>query len=133
MQQALDNRASAGVWERDTYASYLLELFLTEVERHNKGGVVQIALGAEPLPFESGSKLRGDTLFDLAAVVSRHKDINFQVFLANAPKNQALCTLVRERLICTPSASGGIIYPTLMTQVLRNDGYDSHQCKIGFS
>lgn len=119
MQQALDNRASAGVWERDTYASYLLELFLTEVERHNKGGVVQIALGAEPLPFESGSKLRGDTLFDLAAVVSRHKDINFQVFLANAPQNQALCTLVRELPnLYTIGFWWHNFYPTLMTQVL---------------
>ena len=96
MQAALDRRGSAGVQERDTYSSFLLELFLAEVERRNRGGVVQFAVGAEPLPFESGSKLRGDTLFDLAAIVSRHKDLNFQVFLASAHQNQALCTLVRE-------------------------------------
>ncbi|MCL1855328.1 MAG: hypothetical protein FWF86_06300 [Clostridia bacterium] len=96
MQAALDRRGNAGIQERDTYSSYLLELFLVEVERRNNGGVVQFAVGAEPLPYESGSKLRGDTLFDLAAIVSRHKNLKFQVFLANASQNQALCTLVRE-------------------------------------
>ena len=97
MQAALDRREAAGVKERDIYACYLLELFLHEVERAaGKGAVVQLAVGAEPLPYESGSKLRSDTVFDIAQLVSRHKNLNFQVFLANAHQNQAICSLVRE-------------------------------------
>lgn len=96
MDAAISRRDEAGEAERDVYSSFLLNTFLDMVEPHFKGGVVQFSMGAEPLPFESGSKLRGDTLFELAAIVERHRDLNFQIFLASAHQNQALCTLARE-------------------------------------
>jgi len=58
--------------------------------------VYQFSLGAEPLPYETGSKLRPETIFELAAIIERHTGLRFQVFLASEHANQALCTLVRE-------------------------------------
>lgn len=96
MQQALNRRENAGSAERDIYSSYLLNLFLSYTVPRFKGGVVQFSMGAEPLPYESGSKLSGNTLFEMAAIADRYRALNFQIFLASAHQNQALCTLVRE-------------------------------------
>lgn len=73
-----------------------MESFLTELEKHADEIVYQFSFGAEPLPFETGSKLRPESVFELAAVIARHPRVRFQVFLASAHSNQALCTLARE-------------------------------------
>jgi glucuronate isomerase len=96
MASALTRRATAGPAERDIYAGYILEGFLSELEKRRSKTVIHLALGAEPLPYESGSKLRSETVFQLAEVAQRHTRIDFHVFLANAHQNQALCTLCRE-------------------------------------
>ncbi len=96
MISALKKRDVAGPEERDIYASYILEYFLSEIKKRREKIVIHLAVGAEPLPFETGSKLRTETVFELANIVERHSDIDFHVFLANAHQNQALCTLVRE-------------------------------------
>lgn len=96
MAAALERRERATAVERDIYASYLLEAFLTELEKHGDTIVYQFSLGAEPLPFETGSKLRQDTLFELAEIISRHPGLRFQAFLSSEHSNQALCTLARE-------------------------------------
>jgi hypothetical protein len=96
MAQALTRRPQATPAERDVYASYILEAFLTELEKHGTEIVYQFSLGAEPLPFETGSKLRAETVFELAAIVARHPGLRFQAFLASEHANQALCTLARE-------------------------------------
>jgi len=96
MAAALARRAQATTEERDTYASYILEAFLTELESHGAEIVYQFSIGAEPLPFETGSKLRQETIFELAQVISRHPGLRFQAFLSSEHANQALCTLARE-------------------------------------
>src|SRR5256714_7649136 len=51
MEAALKRRSQAGTVERDIYASYVNELFLTELEKHGQEIVYQFSFGAEPLPF----------------------------------------------------------------------------------
>src|SRR5207244_349651 len=62
MEAALKRRAQAGAGERDIYASYVHEHFLTALERHANEIVFQFSFGAEPLPFETGSRLNQRTI-----------------------------------------------------------------------
>ncbi|MHB1485652.1 MAG: hypothetical protein ACYCYI_13480 [Saccharofermentanales bacterium] len=101
MSMALNKRDGCGISERDVYANYIMENFLRKVEDRNIDLLLQFSLGAEPLPFETGSKLRSDTLFQLAELFGRHPKIRFQAFLASESYNHALCVIVRE----TPNLS----------------------------
>ena len=96
MESSLGRRASAGSKERDTYASYIHELFLTELEKHGNEIVFQFSFGAEPLPYETGSRLSQRTIAQLADMVGSHPGLRFQCFLASRHANQSLCTLARE-------------------------------------
>jgi hypothetical protein len=96
MEVAIGRRAKAGPRERDIYGSYIQEAFLTELEKHGHEIVYQFALGAEPLPFESGSRINQRTVAQLAEMVGRHPKLRFQCFLASRHANQALCSLCRE-------------------------------------
>jgi hypothetical protein len=96
MQKALDNRANAGQKELDIYASYLFECLLNEIEKSKSGIVFQFSLGAEPLPFETDSRINQTTIKQLAQILSRHPNIHFQSFLSSKHVNQSLCTLCRE-------------------------------------
>lgn len=95
MSAALQRRSAAGVWERDTYASYINECFLTALEVHGDQIVLQFSLGAEPLPYETGSLLYQRTLKQLADMLARHPRLRFQCFLSSRHANQTLCTLAR--------------------------------------
>ncbi|MHB8970080.1 MAG: hypothetical protein ACYC3X_17330 [Pirellulaceae bacterium] len=96
MQAALARRDVAGVRERDVYASYINHAYLSALERFGDRIVFQFSLGAEPLPFETGSRLSQQTIAQLADMVGRHPDLRFQCFLASHHANQSLCTLARE-------------------------------------
>ena len=96
MESALARRAAAGAIERDTYASYVNELFLSELEKHGNEIVFQFSFGAEPLPFETGSRLNQRTIAQLAEMAARHPKLRFQCLLASRHANQSLCTLARE-------------------------------------
>lgn len=96
MEQALARRVQAGPAERDLYASYVNEIFLSELEKHGDRIVFQFSLGAEPLPFETGSRLSQRTIAQLAEMIGRHPRLRFQCFLASRHANQSLCTLARE-------------------------------------
>ncbi len=96
MVESLRRRSTAGPRERDVYASYINEAFLTALAEHADQIVFQFSFGAEPLPFETGSRLSQRTIAQLAEIISRHPRIRFQCFLANRHCNQALCTLCRE-------------------------------------
>jgi len=97
MEAALARRATATAADRDTYASYINEHFLTALEEKSGGRILfQFALGAEPLPHETGSRIRQDAIAQLAALVGRHPGLRFQCFLASRHANQSLCTLCRE-------------------------------------
>jgi hypothetical protein len=97
MQAALARREDAGPSERDVYASFINELFLTELERkHGDRIVFQFSFGAEPLPFETASRLSQRTIAQLAEMIGRHPNLKFQCFLSSQHVNQAICTLCRE-------------------------------------
>ena len=96
MSAALQRRGQAGPAERDIYASYIHEAFLTALEPHADQIVLQFSLAAEPLPHESASRLSQRTVRQLAEMISRHPTIRFQCFLASRHANQSLSTLCRE-------------------------------------
>ena len=96
MEAALARREQATEAERDVYASYLLHAFLGELERRGGGMVFQFSLGAEPLPFETASRLSQRTLGQVAEIVARYPGVRFMCFLASRHANQSLCTLARE-------------------------------------
>ena len=96
MAAALARRSQAGSVERDTYASYINEAFLTELESHADRIVFQFSFGAEPLPYETSSRLSQTTIAQLAEMIGRHPRLRFQCFLASRHANQALCSLARE-------------------------------------
>jgi rRNA maturation RNase YbeY len=96
MAQALRRRDQAGPAERDVYAAYIHEAFLTLLEQRRPQVVFQFSLGAEPLPYETGSRLASRTVRQLGEMASRHPGLRFQCFLASQAANQSLCTLGRE-------------------------------------
>ena len=96
MAAALSRRADAGPAERDIYASYVNEAFLTALENHAQRIVFQFSLGAEPLPFETASRLSQRTVGQLAEMIARHPGLHFQCFLGSRHANQSFCTLARE-------------------------------------
>lgn len=96
MKDALKNRGHAGPAERDVYANYVFSRFLEAFRAKHSGLVLQFSLGAEPLPYETGSKMRTETVFELAELFSRNPDISFNLHIASEHQNQAFCTLARE-------------------------------------
>jgi hypothetical protein len=96
MAQAIRRRGEAGPRERDIYASYVNEAFLTALERHADQFVYQFSYAAEPMPFETASRISSRSLRQLADMISRHKSLRFQCFLGSAHANQALCTMCRQ-------------------------------------
>ena len=96
MAAALTRREKASEADRDVYASYILEEFLSALEARPEEIVYQFSIGAEPLPYETGSKLRQETIFELAAILERHPTIQFQAFLSSEHANQSMCILARE-------------------------------------
>ncbi len=96
MERAIARRASAGPVERDCYASYVNEAFLTALERQEQAIVFQFSFGAEPLPFETASRLSQRTIGRVAEIIGRHPRLRFQCFLSSRHANQSMCTLARE-------------------------------------
>lgn len=96
MEAALKRRAGAGPQERDVYACYINEAFLTALEKHGHEIVCQFSFAAEPLPFETGSRVLQRTIAQLGDMIGRHPRLRFQCFLASRHANQSLCTLARE-------------------------------------
>jgi len=96
MERALAHRDQAGPDERDCYASYVNEAFLSALESQNQPIVFQFSFGAEPLPFETGSRLSQGTIGQVAAMIGRHPRLRFQCFLSSRHANQSMCTLARE-------------------------------------
>jgi glucuronate isomerase len=96
MEAAIQRRAQASPAERDIYASYINETFLTALEKHAERIVFQFSLGAEPMPYETASILRQNTIQQLAEMIGRHSRLRFQVFLGSRHANQAFCTMARE-------------------------------------
>lgn len=76
--------------------AYINELFLTEIEQRADKIVFQFSLGAEPLPFETASRLSQQTIAQVAGMIACHPKLRFQCFLSSRHANQSLCALARE-------------------------------------
>src|ERR1035437_6051639 len=96
MEAALARRAVAGPAERDVYEGYINEAFLAHPQQRGGRLVFQFSFGAEPLPYETGSRLRQETIRQLGEMVGRHPNLRFQCFLSSRHANQSLCSLARE-------------------------------------
>jgi hypothetical protein len=120
MAAALSKRHGAGRAERDTYASYIHEAFLSGLEQHGDRIVFQFSFGAEPLPYETGSRLGQRTIGQVAEMIGRHPRLRFQCLLASRHANQSLCTLARE--LPNLSLAGywwHNFFPDIIAQVMR--------------
>ncbi|MGA3213484.1 MAG: hypothetical protein ABSD20_19430, partial [Terriglobales bacterium] len=119
MSAALLRRERAGPKERDIYASYINEAYLNALDARDAKIVFQFSLGAEPLPFETASRLSQQTIKQLGEMISRHPKIRFQTFLASRHANQALCTLCRELPNFSLSGYWWLnFFPSVMRQVM---------------
>lgn len=96
MAAALARRANAGMAERDLYASYIHEAFLSALTPHADRIVFQFSFAAEPMPHETASLAPQRAIADLADVAARHPKVKFLCFVASRHANQSLCTLCRE-------------------------------------
>jgi glucuronate isomerase len=96
MASALTRRAQAGVAERDIYANYIIEQYIARLEARKQPFLFQFSLGADPLPFETASRINQKTLGQLAELIARHPNLNFQCHISSVHANQTLCTLCRE-------------------------------------
>lgn len=96
MKAALVRRGTAGERERSVYAAYINEAYLSKLEEKAPDLVFQFSFGAEPLPYETGSRLSQRTVAQVGEMIHRHPKLRFMAFLASRHTNQALCTLCRE-------------------------------------
>jgi hypothetical protein len=91
------------------------------LERLPEPPLLQLSVGGEPLPFETGSTLRQETVFQVADLVARHPGVRFQFFLASEHANQSFCTLARE--LPNISLAGywwHNLFPGIIRKVLRD-------------
>ncbi len=96
-EAALQRREQAGEAERGVYASFVNEIFLTEYAKtYGKKITFQFSIGADPLPFEMGSRISQKTLAQIAEMVARHPEVRFLAFQSSAHADQTLCTFCRE-------------------------------------
>ncbi|MHB1034343.1 MAG: hypothetical protein ACYC35_04290 [Pirellulales bacterium] len=96
MAAALCRRGAAGPAERDIYASYIHEAFLTALEPHAERIVFQFSFAAEPMPHETASIVPQRAIAHLADVAARHPKVTFLCFVSSRHADQSLCTLCRE-------------------------------------
>lgn len=96
MSRALSRRPQAGLAERDIFAGYIGEAFLTALEKYGDKMLFQFSFAAEPAPFETISRVSQKTIGQIAEIVARHPRLNFQCFVGSRHANQSLCTMCRE-------------------------------------
>jgi hypothetical protein len=96
MASALTRRAAAGPAERDIYASYVHDAFLTALAQSGKPIVFQFSFAAEPMPHETASIVPQRSIAHLADTAARHPKVRFVCFVSSRHANQSLCTLCRE-------------------------------------
>lgn len=96
MNKAIANRANAGPEERDIYANYIQNAYMDMLDERGSKIILQFSLGAEPLPFETGSILHQETGFEIAKMMSEHPNRMFLFHVANEALDQQFCTICRE-------------------------------------
>jgi len=117
IEQAITRRSQAASRERDVYAAYVAEEFFKRLEKWSDQIVFQFSIGAEPLPFETCSRIGQRTITQLGEMLARHPRLRFQAFNASEHADQSLCTLCRE----LPNFSlAGYWWHNFFPQTIRN-------------
>ncbi len=93
---ALKNRDSAGPPENDVYANYINQKYMEALNALGVRISFAVSLGAEPLKFETGVKLVGDTLYAIERLANEYKNIDILVYNACGYMDDALCSIIRE-------------------------------------
>lgn len=96
METALKNRAFAGEKERDVYASYVHEAILNRLDEKADQIIYQFSYAAEPLKYETGSRITQKCMAQVAEMISRHPKIQFQCMMASLHGNQTMTSFARE-------------------------------------
>ena len=113
LESALARRDHAGAIERDVYASYINEAFLTALETRGDAIVYQFSLGAEPLPFETGSRLSQATIAHLATMIQAAPSPSLPVF-PREPACQSIALHAGSR--ATELQSGRLLVAQLLPE-----------------
>jgi len=96
MSAALKRRGTAGTRERDIYASYVNRAILDVMAPHAGQFMYQFSLAAEPLPFETSSRVKQETLSQLANMIAAYPKMKFQIHVSSKHANQTLSSFCRE-------------------------------------
>lgn len=119
MARALENRANAGVEERDVYANYIQQEYMRELDRRKSGLILQFSVGAEPLPYETCAQLNMRTAYEFASVIASYPERTFTFSLSSAMHNQQFCTIARELPnVVMVGYWWHNFFPTIMRQVM---------------
>lgn len=96
MAKALKARRTAGTRERDVYANYINNKYFEALSKVGKNVAVAISIGAEPLRYETASKLGNDTVFAIEKLANKYPDLNFIIFNGSDYQDTTLSTVIRE-------------------------------------
>jgi len=87
------------------------------LENHGDKIVFQFSFGAEPLPFETGSRLTQHTVAQLAEIIGRHPKLRFPMFFWRAATR--INRSARWRASCRTLASPGYWWHNFFPDVIR--------------
>ena len=97
MAAAIRRRERAGAAERDVYASYINEAFLSGLGSTAEPSRLSVQLGRRTAAVRDGQRFSpSGPSANRPNMIGRHPRLRFQCFLASRHANQSLCTLARE-------------------------------------
>ena len=92
----VETAPEAGPAERDIFASYVHDAFLSALAASGKPIAFQFSFAAEPMPHETASIVPQRSISHLADVAARHPKVKFVCFVSSRHANQSICTLCSE-------------------------------------
>lgn len=121
MAKALLNRKNAGPWERDVYANYINNKYFEMLSAKGKKVAVSISIGAEPLKFETASKLNAGTLFAIENLAEKYPDIDLIIFNGCDYQDNTLSSVIREtRNVYASGFWWHHLYPSSIVRSIRS-------------
>ena len=121
MSKALLNRKNAGILERDIYANYINNKYFEILAKYNKRAAVSISIGAEPLKFETASKLNAETLYAIESLANKYSNIDFIIFNGSDYQDTTLATIIREtQNVYAAGFWWHNFYPSSISKIIRD-------------
>lgn len=121
MSQALLNRGNAGEQERDIYANYINNKYFETLGKYGKKAAVSISLGAEPLKFETASKLDAATLYAVESLANQYTNIDFIIFNSSDYQDTTLSSIIREtQNVYAAGFWWHNFYPSAINKIIRD-------------